>query len=143
LGLLLLTLGTGCHLGQPGSASFASVVIKQHSIADIRAATTQVFQADGYKTYTNGSGQLVFQKEGSRANTLSRDGLVAAEDGAVTMIRVRVDMVQLDAGSHRLQCQAFMVSGAGDSFMEDEHRLANSRSGPYQELLDKVASRLK
>ena len=36
-----------------------------------------------------------------------------------------------------------MVSGAGDAFMENESRLANFRSGPYQDLLDEVAKRLK
>jgi hypothetical protein len=36
-----------------------------------------------------------------------------------------------------------MVSGAGDSFFEEEHRLANLRSGPYQDLLDEVDKRLK
>ena len=36
-----------------------------------------------------------------------------------------------------------MVSNAGDSFFEDEHRLANFRSRPYQDLLDEVAKRLK
>ena len=36
-----------------------------------------------------------------------------------------------------------MVRNAGDSFSEDQTRLTNFRSGPYQDLLDKVASRLK
>jgi hypothetical protein len=36
-----------------------------------------------------------------------------------------------------------MVNGAGDSFFEEEHRLANFRSGPYQNILDEVAKRLK
>ena len=63
--------------------------------------------------------------------------------GAVTIIRVRVSLVDLGSGKHRLQCQASMVSGAGDSFFENEARLANFRSGPYQDLLDEVAKRLK
>jgi hypothetical protein len=63
--------------------------------------------------------------------------------GARTLVRVRAEVVALEPGSHRLQCQAYMVSGAGDSFFEDEHRLANLRSGPYRRLLEEVAKRLK
>jgi hypothetical protein len=36
-----------------------------------------------------------------------------------------------------------MVRNAGDSFFEDASPLANIRSRPYQNLLDKVAERLK
>jgi hypothetical protein len=36
-----------------------------------------------------------------------------------------------------------MVRNASDSFFEDESALLNIRSGPYQNLLDKVADRLK
>jgi hypothetical protein len=36
-----------------------------------------------------------------------------------------------------------MVRNAGDSFFEDESRLTNLRSRPYQNLLGKVAKRLK
>jgi len=86
---------------------------------------------------------MVFDREGSRAETISRDGLVAAQGGARTVVRMKVELVNLDAGSHRLQGQAYMVSGAGDSFFEEEHRLTNVRSGPYQDILDEVAKRLK
>jgi len=52
----------------------------------------------------------------------------------VTIIRVRAELVDLGNGAQRLQCQTYMVSGAGDSFFENESRLANFRSGPYQDL---------
>jgi hypothetical protein len=143
LSLVIGLLSAGCHLGQPGSASFASVVIKQHSIADIQAATAQVFQEDGYTAYTTGSGQLVFEKEGTRANNLAYNGLIGTHYGAQTLVRVRTEIVDLGGGTHRLQCQTYMVRNAGDSFFEDETRLSNMRSGSYQDLLDKVAKRLK
>jgi hypothetical protein len=141
--IFLLTLGTGCHLGQPGSASFASVVIMQRSPAEIQTATARVFQADGYKAYATGSGQMLFEKEGTRANNLANNGLVGTHYGAQSLVRVRMEFVDLGGGSCRLQCQAFMVTNAGDSFFENEKRLANIRSGPYQDLLDKVAGSLK
>jgi len=135
--------GTGCHLGQPGSASFAAVVIEQRSPEEIQAAAVQVFQADGYTAHPNGSGQLLFEKEGTRANNLAYNGVVGTHYGAQTLVRVKTEIVALGGGAHRLQCQAYMVRNAGDSFFEDESRLSNLRSGPYQDLLDKVAKRLK
>jgi hypothetical protein len=132
-----------CRLGQPGSASFASVTIANHSPQQIQDATAQVFREDGYAAFVAGPGQMVFQKEGSRANDIGQNGLVDTYYGARTMIRVRAEVVDLGAGSFRLQCQAYMVRNAGDSFFEDEHALTNVRRMPYQVLLNKVAQQLK
>ena len=134
--------GAGCHLGQPASASFASVTISGKSAGEIRDATIAVFRENGYQVFASSHG-LTFEKEGTKANSISRDGLVGSHYGAVTIIRVRAELVDLGNGAQRLQCQAYMVSGAGDAFFEDEHRLANLRSGPYQDLLDEVDKRLK
>ena len=144
LGLLLALAATGCHsLSGPGSASFASVTIQNHSADEIATTTARVFGADGYRGRPGASGQMIFEKEASRATTISRDGLVAAQNGAVTINRVKAEIVPLSDGSYRLQCKAYMVTGAGDSFFEDEVALAHIRSGPYQALLDKVEAQLK
>jgi len=141
--LLTVVIVAGCRsLGKPASASFASVTISNHSAEEIRQATIAVFAEAGYRSHMEGM-QMVFEREGSRLNTISRDGLVAAQEGAVTMVRVRVDLVELSGSSQRLQCHAFMVSDAGDSFFEDEHKLADFRGRPYQSLLNDVADRLK
>jgi hypothetical protein len=58
-------------------------------------------------------------------------------------VRVRTEIVTLNAEKKRLQCQAYVVKNAGDSFFEDEQRLTNIRSRPYQNLLDKVADKLQ
>jgi hypothetical protein len=142
LSLMCGLFSAGCHLGQPSSASFASVTISGKSGPQIRDATIAVFRENGYRAYASGQ-QLVFEREGSRANTFAYDGLVGAQAGAVTIVRVRAELVELGADSYRLQCQAYMVSDASDSFFEDEHRLTNFRSGPYQHLLNEVAKRLK
>ena len=144
IGALLALAGAGCNsLSGPGSASFASVTITNHTQEEIATATAQVFGADGYSGRASGSGQMVFQKEASRATTFSREGLVATHEGAQTLNRVRVDIVSLTATSYRVQCQAFVVTGAGDSFFEDDVRLSNLRSAPYRSLLNKVAKALK
>ncbi len=144
--LSLLTVGLFCagcsSLNEPASASFASVVISGKSAQEIQAATTAVFHENGYQVFTSSQG-LTCEKEGSKLNSIARDGIVGAHEGAVTIIRVRVELVDLHNGTQRLQCQTYMVSGAGDIFHEHEARLANFRSGPYQDLLDEVAKRLK
>ncbi len=142
--LLLAWVGPGCHSASgPGSASFASVTIQNHSAEEIAAATAQVFGADGYRGWPSAAGQMVFEKEASRATTLSRDGLMATQAGARTINRVRAEIVPLSGGVYRLQCEAFMVSGGSDPFFQDEVRLTNLRSAPYQSLLNKVAAQLK
>jgi hypothetical protein len=85
---------------------------------------------------------LLFQKEGTRANSLAYNGITGAYYGATTLVRVKGEIVDLGGGSLRLQCQTYMVRNAGDSFFEEETRLTNVRSGPYQNMLDEVAKRL-
>ena len=142
LTLALLLAVAGCGTTKPASASFASVTIQGHSAEEIGKVTTQVFQEAGYKGGTMGN-QIVFQKEGSRMNNLAHEGVVGTHEGAQTLMRVKMDLVNLGAASYRLQCQAYIVRGAGDPFFEEEQRLANVRSGPYQSLLNKVAKQLQ
>jgi hypothetical protein len=141
---LLVLASAGCgSLSGPGSASFASVTIRNHSAEEIAAATAQVFGADGYRGGVSGPGAMVFEKEASRATTFSREGLVDTHYGAQTINRVRVEIVPLSDGSHRSQCKAFMVTGGSDPFFQNEVPLANVRSGPYKLLLNKVSKQLK
>ncbi|MBC8002717.1 MAG: hypothetical protein H7X97_09025 [Opitutaceae bacterium] len=140
LALLCATLFSGCRsMTMPASASFASVVIAGHSVQEIEKATVAVFQADGYRASLPGGGVMVFEKEGSRQKELAYSGL----SGERVDVRVRAEIEDLGTGSHRLQCQAFIVQDAGDSFFAEENRLSNLRRLPYQKLLDEAAKRLK
>ncbi len=142
---LLLACGwfsTGCRLGQPASSGFASVIITNQTAARILDTTVAVFREQGYHETPSGEA-LTFEKEGTRGDTIAYEGVINAQNGAVAMIRVRVQCVGAGPGAQRLQGQAYVVTGAGDHFMEDEIRIANFRSGPYQDLLDEVAKRLK
>ncbi len=86
--LLLALAGSGCRsFSGPGSASFASVTIPNHSEEDIAAATAQVFGADGYRGGKTGPDQMVFEKEASRATTFAREGFVGTHYGAQTINR--------------------------------------------------------
>lgn len=138
-----MILGTGCRLGKPASASFASVKIAGHSPQQIQEAAAKVFREDGYAVLAGGNGQMVFQKEGTRANNIGQNGLVGSYYGEQTAIRVVAELIDLGEDSFRLQCQAYMVRNPGDSFFEDTHPLTNVRRMPYQRLLNKVASEVK
>jgi hypothetical protein len=139
----LASLATGCRTGEPTSASFASVVIKGKSPDEICKTAAAVFQEDGYQVASLAPEMMVFQKEGTRGQSLAYSGVVDTHYGGGTVVRVRAQLVDLGAGGQRLQCKAYMVQDAGDSFFEDESALLNFRSGPYQKLLNKVADRLK
>ncbi len=102
-----------------------------------------MFGENGYRGSVTGHGKMLFEKEGTRANDLAYNGVVGTHYGAKTLVRVRTEIVDLSGGASRLQAQAFMVRNAGDSFFEEEQRLANLRRRPYQDLLDEVAKRLK
>jgi len=140
---LALTLGlfavAGCGATKPASASFASVVIHGHTFKEIQDAAGQVFTADGYTVMVRGN-EMKFEKEGSRMTQLAYDGFV--DTGAVH-VRVLASILQLSETSYRLQCQAYIVKSPGDPTFEEVIKLQNVRGRPYQELLDKVAAKLK
>ncbi len=145
--IVLLTLGVaifaGCRMGQPAGASFAAVVIPGKTPEQICQTAAAVFQEDGYKVGSLVPDNLVFQKEASKGASMAYGGVVDTAYGASTVVRVRACLVDLGAGSYRLQCKAYMVRNADDSFFADESPLSNARRLPYQKLLDKVAERLK
>ena len=141
---LSLLAGAGCGtLSGPASASFASVTIEGHNQDEIAAAAIQAFAGEGYTGGRSSSGQLIFEKEASRATSFAREGFVSTYYGGTTINRVRADIVPLGGNKHRLQCKAFMVTGGSDTFFQDETPLGNIRRAPYQMLLNKVKDQLK
>ncbi len=138
--LALLACG-GCHsLNQPASASFASVVIVNRSVEEIRLATAAVFTEAGYETFHTAKGDMVFEKEGTKMNQIAHGSWL--EDSPVRE-RVRTEIVSLLDGTRRLQCKAYMVRHSEDDFFEEEVPLHKPRSGPYQQYLDQIKKRLE
>jgi hypothetical protein len=130
----------GCKsLTKSDPASFAAVRITGHTPEQIHAATMAVFQQDGYEAARVARSELVFEKEGSRWDQIAYGNWV---DSNPVWIRVRVSLVPLSDGVFRLQCQAFRVRDKDDTVPENEVRLKNNHSKPYQALLDKVLGRL-
>lgn len=142
--LVLLAFAAGCgSLGEPASASFASVTIENRTPEEIASMTAKVFREEGFSGSGSANRQMVFQREGSRGDTIAYEGLIGSHYGNQTLIRVKADLIALEGGAYRLQCQAYAVTDAQDPFFSEEKRMVNMRSGPYQSLLDKVAKRLK
>jgi len=144
-GLLLLLAGAGSSsvMAAANSSGFASVTLKNRSMQEIVAATAKVFAEDGYRGGKTASGQMVFEKEASKATSLAREGVAGTQAGAQTVIRVRADIIPLGDDTHRLQCKAFMVTGGSDPFFQDEVPVSGLRKRPYQSLLKKVEKQLK
>src|SRR6185295_18072679 len=76
---LALTLCCGCRLGQPVSASFASVKISGHTDEEIRQATRQVFTEAGYTSRNAEDGGMVFEREGTKGNQIAHGGWLEDE----------------------------------------------------------------
>jgi hypothetical protein len=135
------TVCTGCKsTGKPASASFASVEIAGHTPAQIRAATVVVFQQEGYTSANERRGEMIFEKEGSHWDRIVHGNWV---DDTSVWTRVKASVVPASNGLYRLQCQAYRVRNKGDPVFEEEVRLKNNHSKPYQALLDQVARQMK
>lgn len=144
LAILFGVLFGGCSTGQPAPASFASVLIPNQSLEQIHATTVMVFKEAGYSAKRVPDGTMVFEKEGSRGDQIVYGGLGGAAYSSAVTVRVKAEIVNL-AGqdARRLQCTAYIVNDAGQGVFEDKKRLARFRRGPYQQLLEEVAARLK
>ena len=144
LAILCGVFFSGCASSKPASASFASVVIANQSVETIQDTTMLVFGEAGFKANRTADGAMVFEKEGSRGDQILYGGLGGAEYNGAVIVRVKAEIVDVTGpDARRLQCQAYIVRHAGEGVFEDKQRLANFRGGPYQKLLDEVATKLK
>jgi hypothetical protein len=135
---LFLTTG-GCRsLTQPAGASFASVEITGYTSEQIRGAVSEVFREDGFTVTSPSPSRLVCEREGSRLDNLAYGDWMG--DSSVAE-RVKVEILALANLKYRVQCNAFMVRDPHG--LEDEVKLRNTHRLPYQNLLDKVAARLR
>jgi hypothetical protein len=140
--LMAATIGlAGCSsMSKPASASFASVRIRGHTAEQIRATTALVFEQDGFSAVRVQRGEMIFEKEGSKWDSIAYGSWV---DNTPVWVRVKLSVVPLAEADYRLQCQAYKVRNKGDPLIEDEVRVGNAHKKPYQALLDKVLGQLK
>ncbi len=140
LAALLCVAVIGCQsAGKPASAPFAAVRIRGHTAEQIRAATVVVFRQEGYTAVDVHGAEMIFEKQGTEWDRIVHGSWI---DQASVQVRVRVSAVPVFDGVLELQCQAFRVQHKGDAVFEEEVRLKQNRSKPYQALLDKVPGQL-
>ena len=118
----------------------ASVVVPGRTVLETAHAVSEVFQAAGYQPvpqHRNNEFRLVFDIRGNGTDTV----LYGDFSGEKVWYRAKVRLVTMGTDSVMVSCDGFRVLDHGDGHFESEHKL--SRRGRYQELLDKVRTRLK
>ena len=138
--LLAAILAGGCVSDKPASASFASVIISNHTPEQIRMATDTVFQQNGYQAMGEQNGALVYEREATEREQRQYAGIVGWHEGEKVNMRVRVKIEHKDPNSNAywLTCKAYAVLNPGQGVFESVTALFDFQSGPYQKLLDKV-----
>src|ERR1035438_5173619 len=92
---------------KPASASFASVIISNHTPQQIRTATDIVFQQNGYQAFGEQGGALVYEREATGREQRDYAGFVGAHEGEKVNMRVRVKIEVKDPSSYWLTCKAY------------------------------------
>jgi hypothetical protein len=143
--LLAAILADGCASDKPTSASFASVIISNHTPQQIREATDIVFQQNDYQAMGEQNGALVYEREATEREQRNYAGFVGAHEGEKVDMRVRVKIENKDPGSNSywLTCKAYAVCNPGQGVFETITALFDFQSGSYQKLLDKVKDTLQ
>ena len=138
LGLFALAV-SGCRSsGKAGPSGFASVELRGNTPGQIRDVTVEVFSGHGYKVTSPALTGMVFEKQASRMNNAAYGNWT----GSPVWIRVSASIVPVSEAAYRLQCKAVLLRDKGQAAFEEEIKLKGFQSGPYQKLLDEVASRL-
>ncbi len=139
--LLAVLFVSGCvSSNRPASASFAGVLISNHTPQEIRTATDTVFQQNGYQAMGEQGGALVYERQATEREQRQYAGFVGAHEGEKVNIRVRVKIEANHPGpnSYWLTCKAYAVLNPGQGVFETVTALFGFQSGPYETLLDKV-----
>ncbi len=137
--IALIFISGGCASStKPASASFAGVLISNHTAQQIRDATDLVFNQNGYHALGEHDGALVFDREATERERRNYAGFVGAHEGDKVNMRVRVKIDASGTNSYWLTCKAYAILDLGQSVFETSTALFGFQSGPYQKLLDKI-----
>jgi hypothetical protein len=129
----------GCQsLSKPTGARFASVEIERHTKKEIVDATLTAFKQAGYQSVGT-EDELIFESEGKEWMQLAYGSNISGSEAVSE--RVKVQVVDENNGTFRLQCQAYVEQTTAKT-IEKEIRLLITRSGPYRDLLEQIAKSL-
>jgi len=115
------------------------VTISGNTPGQIRAATIEVFQENGYAVGQNDPTGLVFEKQGSGMNNFAYGSWIG---DTPIWIRVKASIVPTEEMRCRLQCTAYIVRDRG-SAAEEELALSKIHKSKYQKLLEQVVKRFR
>jgi hypothetical protein len=138
--LLAVTFASGCKsLDKPASVSFASVTLSRaYTTEQIQQAAVKVFRQNGYQSFPQPDGSLMFQREATRGEQISYAGIYGAQQGEKVVIQVRMTIEVRDSGTWWVGCKAFAVSNPDDPIYSSTSPLMHFQSKPYQKLMDEV-----
>ena len=139
LSVAFLVLSDGCQSTSPtGAKVMASTTVTGRSLSEIRMATLEAFQKEGYASTSAFGRDLVFEKRASGMTDLAYGSWM---DPAV-WLRVKVHIDEIKPGLNVLDCSVYRVQNRGDNILEEEKKAYGMKSKPFKELLAGIKSRL-
>ena len=123
--------------GTPDDGSLASVFVTNTTRAAISDVTFNVFRENGFMLKTSTGGELVFEREGTKWDTLAYGGWFDS-----IWIRARLTVSIYQFGVYRLSCKVYRVDGRGDLGMGEEKMVSRKNAEYYQGLLNQVQTRI-
>ena len=126
---------TGCQTADHAdTGEMASVIISDHTPADIQQATARVFLLNGYEQ----TDRLTFEKQGTAWDTAAYGGWSAGP----VWIKVRAYITSPSADTGILSCNAFIVTDRHQAAMEHEQKLSHSHRSECEKILNQIKARL-
>lgn len=139
--VLLPVLTPGCQSARrdgPGAHAHAWVKVTTTDITLVRQTIKEVFTLDYYKPHEEGMSRMVYDKPGSRMDSITYGSFFEKD----VWVRVKINIRPYLNDAYVIEATAYAVRHHGDSFFEEENKLMRVRRKPFQKLLDQVEERL-
>jgi hypothetical protein len=137
----LLVIGCKTPRTGPGWDSLASINLQGHSGLEIARVVSEDFKAAGWQAVPlpqNEGMRMQFDKPaGTGANIMYSDWSFKP-----IWYRARIELLKTGEDTYTVTCNAWRVFDRNSGHFEEEHKLSSMKSGPYQDLLDKVKVKL-
>jgi hypothetical protein len=134
-----LLLGTGCQTTSPtGDKVLAYETVEGRTLSEIRLATLEVFQKNGFAVKSAFGRDLIFEQ---KASTMSSLAFGAWMDPNV-WLRVKIRIEEVGSGVDAIECNVYRVQNRGDNILEEEDRAYEKKKKPFQKLLTQIKEKL-
>lgn len=130
----------GCQSTPPSpSTRMAWITITNRTVAEVEAATQEVFERHSFQGGRTEPGHFKFEKPGSRWDQFTYGGWIDPN----VWRRVMVTVKPLDERTVLVDCDAYLVRFHGDYRFEEVQKLGRRHRRPFQDLLDEIQDRFK